>query len=137
MSESHGAALRLRVSPGERAVCRLGPDAPLAPWMTGGAWTSVTRTATELSVVCSADAVPAGVRCEGGWAALEVAGPLDFGLTGVLASLAAPLAEASLPLFVVSTFDTDWLLVRSAHLGRVSKALTAAGHHVETGQDPS
>jgi enamine deaminase RidA (YjgF/YER057c/UK114 family) len=75
-------------------------------------------------------AVPPDVPLEPGWRALSVAGPLDLGLTGVLASLAAPLAEAGVPLLAIGTHDTDHLLVKAADLDRALAALAAAGHEV-------
>jgi uncharacterized protein len=124
------SVLVLRALPGELAVARLPADAPAPAWAASGALSSVTRTARELSVVCAAEAVPAGVRCERGWRALAVDGPLDFALTGVLAALAAPLAAARVPLFALSSFDTDHLLVRAGDLGRAAQALRRAGHDV-------
>ena len=124
-------ALRLAAVPGALAVCRLAPDAPLATWMQTGAISSVTRTADELSVVCAEPVVPQGVRHESGWRALRVAGPLEFSMTGVLAALSIPLAEAGVPIFVVSTFDTDWLLVQADRLDDAALALRTAGHEVE------
>ena len=123
-------SLTLDVVPGRLAVCRLDPAAPLAPWMWSGAIASVTRTDAELSVVCAEAAVPAGIRAEAGWRALRVRGPLAFDLSGVLASLTAPLAEAGLPIFSLSTFDTDVLLVREGDLNAAAEALGGAGHVV-------
>ena len=130
-----GAALELRVLAGELAVARLEPDAPVPPWAAPATGSedqlrAVVRTRAELSVVCPAPAVPGGVRAERGWRALAVRGPLDFGLTGVLAALAVPLAEAGVPIFAVSTFDTDHVLVPGAHLDAAATALRAAGHRV-------
>jgi len=115
--------VRLRVLPGELVVARLAPDAPLPP-----AFFSATRTDAELSVVCAPQEVPPGAPAEPGWRALEVAGPLDFGLTGVLASIAVPLAEAGVSIFAVSTYDTDYILVRD--LEAAVSALREAGHDV-------
>ena len=117
--------------PGALAVCRLPPEARVADWMQVGPLASITRTAAELSVVCAEDAVPDGIRCERGWRALCVDGPLDFALTGVLARLAAPLAEAQVPVFVVSTFDTDWLLVKQDRLAEAVASLRASGHEID------
>ena len=122
--------MRLTLEPGRFAVCRLPGDAPLASWMGTGGLTSVTRRAGELSVVCDESAVPDDVEAEAGWRALTIAGPLDFSLTGVLASLAAPLAEAGVPIFVLSTFDTDVLLVKDRELATAVASLAAAGHEV-------
>jgi hypothetical protein len=96
----------------------------------GGSFLSVTRTADELSVVCAQDAVPGGVRCERGWRCLRVAGTLEFSLVGVLASLLGPLADAAVGVFVVSTFDTDYLLVKERDFGRAVEALRRHGHPV-------
>lgn len=122
--------LRLRRADDELAVVRLpAGDAP--PGWARGAFVSVTRTEQELSVVCDAAAVPSDVTAERGWRRLEVRGPLDFALTGVLASLAGPLAEAGVPVFVISTHDTDHLMVKGDRLAHAEAALRAAGHRVD------
>jgi uncharacterized protein len=113
------------------AVARLEPDAPLPEWARGSHFWSVTRSDSELSVVCRQDDVPPEVSAERGWCAFELAGPLDFSLTGVVASLVVPLAEADIPLFVLSTFETDYVLVREHDLHRSVEALTSAGHSVD------
>jgi hypothetical protein len=110
------------------AVCRLAPDAPAPEWASGGDFASVTRTRDELSIVCPAGRVPAGVRSEPGWRCLKVEGPFEFSVTGLLASLTAPLAEARVPTLAVCTFDTDYLLVKEHDLGRALEALRAAGY---------
>ncbi len=122
--------MKLTVLPGGFSVCRLEPDRPLPEWAGGGGFSSVTRTADELSVVCATDRVPEGLLREDGWSALAVEGPLDFGLTGILAALATCLAEASVPIFAVSTYDTDWILIKRTDLKRAVGALQAAGHVV-------
>ena len=122
---------RLTILPETLAVCRLGADDALPPWLPARGFVSVTRTADELSVVCVEDAVPEGVRAERGWRCLAVAGPLDFGLTGVLASIAAPLADAQISIFAISTFDTDYVLVKAEKLDEAAEALRRAGHVVD------
>jgi uncharacterized protein len=121
--------MRLLLLPGRFAVCRLAPDAPVPAWAVAGPLSSVTRTEDELSVVCAEVQVPDGVRGEPGWRALRVAGTLDFGLVGVLKALVTPLAEAGISVFALSTFDTDYLLLRDLEGG--AAALEAAGHEVE------
>ncbi len=116
------------------AIYRLDPRADLPPWLPRGQLTSVTRTTSELSIVCPQQAVAEGVRCEPGWRALEVQGPLEFSLVGVVASLTQPLAEAGVSVFVLSTFDTDYVLVREADLPKAVAALRASGHRVLDGQ---
>lgn len=123
--------LRLSLLSDTLAVCRLPADAPVPSWAWTGEPASVTRTRDELSVVCRADAVPDGVRCERGWRCLVVAGPMDFALTGILAALTTPLAAAGIALFAVSTYDTDYLMVKAETLDRAIDALCGAGHTVE------
>jgi hypothetical protein len=113
------------------AIVRLEPDAELPAWLRGGHFWSATRTDSELSLVCPQDDVPTDASAERGFCAFEVAGPLDFSLTGVVASLVTPLAEEEIPLFVLSTFETDYLLVREHDLHRSVEALTNAGHSVD------
>lgn len=120
--------LALSILPESFAVARLGASAPVPPWAGAGGLLSVTRTEDELSIVCGEDAVPAEATASRGWRAMRVAGPLDFALTGILASLAAPLAEAGVPIFALSTHDTDYVLVPEDKLPRAVDALTAAGH---------
>lgn len=108
-------------------VCRFAADAP-APVAPGRAalW-SLTRTADELSLVCDEAAAPAGAAgIERGWRAIQVEGPIPFDETGVLAGLVAPLAAAGIPVFAISTFDTDTLLVRDADVNRAVAALERA-----------
>lgn len=113
------------------AVVRLEPDAPLPDWAIRGHFRSVTRSDTEMSIVCRHEDVPLDASAERGWVCFQVAGPLDFSLTGVVSSLVAPLAEAEIPLFIISTFETDYLLVREHDLHRSVEALTSAGHSVD------
>jgi uncharacterized protein len=114
------------------AIVRLEPDADLPEWLRGGHFWSATRTDSELSLVCREEDVPRDASAERGWCALELAGPLDFSLTGVVAALVTPLAEAEVPIFILSTFETDYLLVRERDLHRSVEALTGAGHDVDS-----
>jgi uncharacterized protein len=119
----------LTVIPGIYAIAKLPPDAALPVW-AAGRFVSVTRTPHELSIVCEQGNVPSDMRIEGGWRALMVEGPLDFSLTGVLASLAAPLAAAGISVFAIATYDTDYVLVRARDLFRAVGVLRDAGHTV-------
>lgn len=123
--------LRLRTLADTYAICRLPHDAPMPEWALKGEFTSVTRTSNELSVVCAEGQVPGGVRAKGGWRCLEVEGPLPFTLTGVLASVAVPLADAGISIFVVNTFDTDYVLVKAQDLSAALQALQRAGHEIQ------
>src|SRR5512144_279535 len=123
--------LALDVLPDVLCVARRDPDAGVpASVLRSPGLVSLTRTAAELCVVCREEVVPQRARVERGWRALRVAGPLEFALTGVLASLAQPLSDAGISVFAVSTYDTDYLLVRDVALDRAVQALEAAGHRV-------
>jgi hypothetical protein len=99
-------------------------------WTVGEGFFCVTQTAEELSIVCEETRVPAGVRVERDWVALKLDGPFPFAMTGVLTSFLQPLAEAGVPIFVVSTFDTDYVLMKRGKLEGAMKALDAAGHEL-------
>ncbi len=113
-------------------VVRLGPGADIPDWASSGTLFSVTATATETSLVCGARGVPRKVRPEGPFLAFSVEGTLDFALTGVLAGLVVPLADAGIPVFAVSTFDTDWLLVPAPEADAAAPAWQGSGHLVRT-----
>lgn len=125
----------LDLDPTPLAICRLDAAAEVPSWAlaASGPIVSVTRTPDELSVVVPEHAVPrdaAGVVIEPGWCTLLVRGPLPFDAVGVLASLAGPLAEAGVPIFVVSTYDTDVLLVGVDDVEAAVDAVVGAGHRV-------
>lgn len=124
------SALALDLLPGAYAVARLPPASPVPAWAHDATLSALVLTADELTVVCPGARVPGDVPHEGPFRALAVRGPLDFALTGVLASLAEPLARAGVPVFALSTFSTDLLLVRGGDLDRAVAALRAAGHAV-------
>jgi len=125
----------LRVLPERLSVCKLPVGAPWPVPAPGTSFWSATRTAAEVSVVCPEDEAPTGdhVSVEPDWRALEVAGPLEFSMVGVMAGLTAPLADVDVSVFVVSTYDTDYVLVHAAALERAVEALRAAGHTVHAG----
>lgn len=125
--------LTLRLLPNRLAVCRLASNAGFPSWLGQGDFRSVTWTRDELSVVCDESAVPEGVRCEPGWRCFMVEGPLDFHLTGVLSSIVDPLARAGISIFALSTFDTDYVLVRGEDTKKAIAVLTNKGHSIQTG----
>jgi hypothetical protein len=110
------------------AVCRLGSDARIPAWALEGGFFCVMRTYDELSIVCSEDLVPDGAQAEHGWAALKLEGPFPFSMTGVLASFLQPLTEARIPIFSISTFDTDYVLIKRENLEQAVATLGTAGH---------
>lgn len=121
----------LTLLPATFAVCRLEPGASIPAWAITGTFFSITRTTDEFSIVCNQADVPEGVRCERGWRCFKLAGPIPFSTVGVLASLVTPLADAGISVFVISTFDTDYLLVKEGDVEKAVETLCQAGHEVE------
>lgn len=116
--------------PGKFAVCRLPADGPVPEWVWSGLFTSVTRTADELSIVCLADCVPEEHQPKSPWVCFKVEGPFSFSEVGILASVVSPLAESGVPIFAVSTFDTDYVLVDAENVEIALQALRDAGHQL-------
>jgi hypothetical protein len=134
-------SLTLRQLPGTYAVCRLPPGEAVPPSALHGRFVSITRTADELSVICDEAIVLDDVTAERGFCLLGVQGPLDFNLVGVIAGLTQPLAAATISVFAIATYDTDYLLVRQRDLTRAVEALRQAGYTIildggSTNQDP-
>ena len=131
--DERGAArssLKLKKLDGRVAVCRLAPSSGIPGWASGAEFFSATRTGDELSVVCPQENVPAGVRSEGGWCVLMLEGPFEFSEVGVLASVAEPLAGAGVSILALSTYDTDYVLVKEEDVDLAASALVERGHQV-------
>ncbi len=126
------SSVRLTLSwlEGAYAVCRLDPGAPAPEWAQGGDFCASIRTPKELCLVLAQDQAPVGVEAEKDWRGLKVAGPLDFSSTGVLSSLTGPLAEAGISVFVLSTYETDYLFVKAKDAARAARTLHRAGHRL-------
>ena len=113
------------------AVCRLDPVAEVPSWMLRNGFLAVTYTSEELSIVCDEPSVPEGIQTEKGWRLMQVQGPLELSQVGVLAAIAVPLARAGVSIFAISTFDTDYILVKESSLPQAMEALREDGHIVE------
>ncbi len=120
--------LKFRQLPGSYAIVRLAPDAPVPDWATKGDFTSITRTVDELSIVCPAENLPPDVRSSHRWTCLKLKGPFRFSLTGVLLSFIEPLSYSAIPIFAISTYDTDYVLVQEQDTDRTLDVLHHAGH---------
>ncbi len=120
--------LTILVHPGLYAICRLPPESKIPEWVLGARFLSITRTDEELSIVCEESIVPQDVRAERKRRLLRIEGTLTFELTGVLASVALPLATAGISIFATSTYDTDYLLVSEQDLAGTKRVLEEAGH---------
>ncbi len=124
--------LNLLLLPQRLAICRLAGNARLPKWaQSGAAFLSVTRTPDELSIVIDQDAAPDEIECLRGYRAFRIAGTIDPLLVGVLKSIATPLADAEVPIFAISTRDTDYVLVRESDVERSLSALRSAGFRVQ------
>ena len=121
------ANIPLKLLPDRLAVSRLVADDPFPEWARPGDLLALVRTQDELSVVCEERFVPPEVKTERGWRAFQAQGPLDFSMVGVLASIVEPLAQAGVSIFAISTFDTDYVLVKETILQRAVEALEGAG----------
>jgi uncharacterized protein len=121
-------SLTLEILAERLAVARLPPNAPIPQLPLAGPLLSLTVTADEVSIVCAEDAAPEGAEVAPGWRAMRVAGELDFALIGILFALTGTLAGAGISVFALSTYTTDYLLVRAAELDQAVAALRAAGH---------
>ena len=122
--------MTIQVLPGDYAVCQLPTDSQVVDFPGETDLMALIRTPEEVTVIALEEAAPLDARSETGWRVFKVVGPLDFSLVGILAHLAGLLAEAEISIFALSTYDTDYLLVKADHLQAAREALTFAGHEV-------
>ena len=126
-----GRTLKLMILPARLAVCQLPPEQPMPTLPKAAGLLASIRTADEITIVCAEEYAPPGAKVEPGWRALKVQGPLDFSLVGILAALANPLARAGVSIFSLSTFNTDYILVKEDRLADAREALSLAGCVIE------
>jgi hypothetical protein len=110
------------------AICRLPAGEPIPSWALGSRFCSITCTHSELSIVCPQDRAPAEILADRNWRGLKVEGTLDFSLTGILAGISVVLAACEISIFALSTYDTDYILVKSDRLEEATQALANAGY---------
>jgi hypothetical protein len=122
--------LEFRSLSGPYAIVRLAPDAPIPDWATKGEFTSITRTADELSIVCPVGNLPADIHSPHRWICLKLEGPFPFSQTGVLLSFIEPLSSGGVPIFAISTYDTDYVLIQEEYAGDAVSALQQVGHEL-------
>jgi len=122
--------ISLKILPERMAVCRFEPAAPLPDWIGEVGFYSLTRTEAELTLVCPEARLAPGTTSETGWRCFKVQGLLDFSEIGIIFSLTQPLAKTGVSVFVISTFDTDYFMVKEKDLTKAIDALTAEGHQV-------
>lgn len=122
--------LKFRQLCGTYGIVRLAPRAAIPAWATSGEFTSVTHTADEISIVCSAKNIPEDISSGPRWTCLKLEGPFLFSQTGILLSFIQPLSGNGVPIFAVSTYDTDYVLIQEEHMGGVVELLRKAGHEL-------
>src|SRR5579864_5788868 len=127
--------LKFRWLPGPYAIVRLVPDAPVPEWATKGEFTSITRAGDELSIVCPTENLPSDVSSSHRWICLKLEGPFPFSQTGVLLSFIEPLSSKGIPIFAISTYDTDYVLIQEEWAGAAINALERAGHELRAGKE--
>ena len=129
MSQSKN--LTLNLLQGNFVICRLSPASSLPSWAYSGSFISITKTDDELSIITIDDhRLPKDLQCERNWKCLKLKGPFPFDMTGVLSSILTPLANADIPILAVSTFDTDYVLVKEKNLSIAIDVLKQNGHEV-------
>jgi hypothetical protein len=122
--------LKFRRLPRAYAIVRLGPDASVPEWAAKGEFTSVTRSGAELSIVCPIENLPADVSSSHRWICLKLEGPFPFSQTGVLLSFIEPLSSKGIPIFAISTYETDYVLIQEEFAGASLSILDEAGHEL-------
>ena len=127
-SDASRRLLTLELLPQILAICRFPADAAVPDWAAASPFLAIVRTRSELSVTCAEELLPPTLDASRDWRALEVRGPLDHALVGVLVDIAAPLARARVPIMPIATHDTDYILVRTPQLALAVATLRAAGH---------
>jgi uncharacterized protein len=123
--------MKLQELPEILAVCRLDPQSEIPSWTLKSRFFSITKTSDELSIVCEQTLVPSNIKAETDWMGFRVVGTLDFSLTGILAAIANPLAQEKISIFAISTFDTDYVLIKSATWESAKQVLQKAGFNFQ------
>lgn len=123
--------MKLTILSSEYSVCRLEPDKDIPAWIYDSPFFNITKTPEELSIVVESAAIPENIQptqSEAGWSCIQIIGPLDFSLTGILANLTVPLAQHGISIFAISTYDTDYILVKKSKVKAAQKILSEIGH---------
>jgi len=111
-------------------VCRLNKDELVPDWSKNSDFFSITKTLDELSIVCSEESIPNGIKCEKDLRILKIEGPLDFSLVGILSSITTVLAQQGVSIFAISTYDTDYILVKDKDIKNAIDSLNIAGYKI-------
>ncbi|GFZ31418.1 amino acid-binding protein [Clostridium zeae] len=115
--------LTMRLLKDKYGVCRLDKNELIPAWAQKGEFFSITHTKDELSIVCYEDNIPESIKCEKDWNVLKIEGPLDFSLIGILSSISLILANKGISIFAVSTYDTDYILIKNKDIDKAVNSL--------------
>ena len=122
--------LTMKLLNGKYGVCRLDKNELIPGWAQNSDFFSITKTSDELSIVCSQDDIPDDIKCEKDWRMLKILGPLDFSLIGILSSISTILAQKGISIFAISTYDTDYILVKNKDIDNAIAALIAERYEI-------
>lgn len=122
--------LTMRLLKEKYGVCRLKNNEAIPEWGKKGDFYSITKTPDELSIVCLQEGIPDGINCEKDWRILKIEGPLDFSLIGILASISSVLAQNQISIFAISTYDTDYILVKEKDIDKAVGTLIKENYEV-------
>lgn len=120
--------LKMKLLKGSFGICRLDSNSSIPNWIDYEKFLSITKTDDELSIVCSEDGIPNNIKCEKNWNVIKVEGPLDFSLIGILSSISTILSKENISIFAISTYDTDYILVKNKDLQKSIDALSKQGY---------
>ncbi|AGF55847.1 hypothetical protein B0P06_000031 [Clostridium saccharoperbutylacetonicum] len=122
--------LTMKLFKDKYGVCRLTRNESIPKWAQDSDFFSITKTSDELSIVCLEDSIPSEIKCERDWRILKIEGPLDFSLIGILASISTILAQKGISIFAISTYDTDYILVKNKDLDNAVESLIKERYEV-------
>lgn len=122
--------IELVVMQGDYAVCQLPVGSDIPQWVDGE-FVSITQTGKELSIICRDNKIPLGVKAERSWALLKIDAVLDFSMVGIIAGISEVLSAAKISIFVMSTYDTDYIMIKRTSLPYAINSLESAGYRIK------
>lgn len=131
INEGVSMPLSLKVLDDDYSICRLKNTDIVPKWADNSKFSSITRTKNELSIVCIQGAVPPDIKCEKDWKVIKIDSVLEFSMVGIISKISDLLAKNDVSIFVISTFDTDYVLVKSNNLSKTITVLSNAGYKIK------
>ena len=122
--------MKIQINRDDYAICRLDSNQDIPSWFKLDNFSTVTKTDEELSITCKSEIVPDGINCEKGWNVLKILGLLDFSLIGILSKISTILANNDIGIFVISTFDTDYILIKEENTDKAKQVLNEESYEI-------